>query len=101
MSLSAEAQHESFEALFSSYQQHAKQAGYMLIKQKLEIYYGRLVRYIACKGSGKSKSRNTDNDAPRQRIRSAHKTGIILSNLLVQTDIMIGMFDLAKNKRGC
>ncbi|POS86016.1 hypothetical protein EPUL_001592 [Erysiphe pulchra] len=74
LSLPTEAQYESFEALFSSCRQHAKQAGYSFIKQKLDRRNGRLIGYIACKCSGKFELKYVENDTSRQRIRNTHKT---------------------------
>lgn len=84
MSLPTEAQNESFEVLFSSCQQHAKQAGYTFIEQKLKTQNSGLILYIACKYSAKSESKYTDNVQ-----KNTHDISIFPSNLLVKTDNMI------------
>ena len=75
LSLPAEAQYATFEALFSACQQHAREAGYAFIKQKSEKRYGREIRYIACKCSGTGTSKYADNDTLRKRLRTTQKTG--------------------------
>ena len=74
LSLPAEAQYATFEALFSACQQHALEAGYAFIKQKSEKCYGHEIRYIACKCSGTGTSKYADNDTLRKGLRTTQKT---------------------------
>ena len=77
LSLPAEAQYATFEALFSACQQHAREAGYAFIKQKSEKRYRREIRYVACKCSETGTSKYADNDTLRKRLRTTQKPGTL------------------------